>query len=79
MPNLWEAVALHHLFFLSVAPEIDGLNKVGSIWISVARLGVANLEGKGESENELFATYCTVGHNYLQFLKILISIWSSGA
>lgn len=51
-------------FRQSFAPEIDGLNKVGSIWISVARLGVANLEGKGESECVLFATYCTVGHNY---------------
>lgn len=46
----------------SVPPEIDGLNKVGSIWISVARLGMGNLEGKGESESVLFATYCTVGH-----------------
>jgi hypothetical protein len=51
-------------FRQSFAPEIDGLNKVGSIWISVARLGGANLEGKGERESVFFATFCTVGHNY---------------
>ena len=44
-------------FRQSVAPEIDGLNKVGSIWISVARLGMANLEGKGENKSVLFAAY----------------------
>ena len=40
----------------SVAQEIDGLNKVGSIWISIARLGVANLEGEGRIDTLLFAT-----------------------
>ena len=39
-----------------VAPEIDGLNKVGSIWISIARLGVANLEGDKRFDTMSFAT-----------------------
>ena len=39
-----------------VEHEIDGLNKVGSVWISIARLGVANLEGKLEGDNKTSLT-----------------------
>ena len=52
-----------------IAPEIDGLNKVGSIWISIARLGVANLEGDKRFDTMSFAT--DMNHPFFKLLTRL--------